>query len=106
MSEINSAQLIAQLRSMASAAGNGQAPLPEGVDQVKFSELLMKAVDHVNTSQQDVSAMREEFQSGTGRVDLAEVMVASQKAGIEFQLLMQVRNRVVEAYREIMSMQI
>lgn len=64
MSEIGSAQLLSQLRSMASAAGAGQAPLPEGVDQVRFSELLMQAVDHVNGSQQTVSQMREEFQLG------------------------------------------
>lgn len=105
MSEIGSAQLISQLRSMAAAAGSGQADLPEGVDRVKFSELLMQAVDHVNESQQTVRGMREEFQQG-GRVDLAEIMIASQKSTIEFQLLMQVRNRFINAYQEIMSMQI
>ncbi len=105
MSEIGSAQLLSQLRSMAAAAGSGQAELPAGVDRVKFSELLMQAVDHVNESQQTVSTMRTEFQQG-GQVDLAEIMIASQKSSIEFQLLMQVRNRFINAYQEIMSMQI
>lgn len=105
MSEIGSAQLLSQLRSMASAAGAGQAPLPEGVDQVRFSELLMQAVDHVNGSQQTVSQMREEFQLG-GRVDLAEIMVASQKSSLEFQMLLQVRNKFINAYQEVMNMQI
>lgn len=105
MSEIGATQMISQLRAMAAAAGSGEASLPAGVDQVKFSELLMKAVDHVNESQQTVRGLREDFQQG-GRVDLAEVMVASQKANIEFQLLMQVRNKFINAYQEIMSMQI
>lgn len=105
MSEIGSTQLLSQLRSMANAAGAGQAPLPEGVDQVRFSELLMQAVDHVNGSQQNVSQMREEFQLG-GRVDLAEIMVASQKSSLEFQMLLQVRNKFINAYQEVMNMQI
>lgn len=105
MSEIGAVQLLSQLRSMAAAAGSGEAALPDGVDRVKFAELLMKAVDHVNESQQTVRSMREEFQQG-GRIDLAEVMIASQKSSIEFQLLMQVRNKFISAYQEIMSMQI
>lgn len=105
MSEIGATQLLSQLRAMASAAGSGQADLPSGVDQVKFSELLMKAVDHVNESQQTVSGMREDFQLG-GRTDLAEIMIASQKSSLEFQFLLQVRNKFVNAYQEIMNMQI
>ncbi|MDX9741493.1 MAG: flagellar hook-basal body complex protein FliE [Gammaproteobacteria bacterium] len=105
MSEIGSAQMLSQLRAMAAAAGTGQAPLPEGVDQGRFSELLMKAVDHVNESQQTVSRMREDFQLG-GPVDLSEVMIASQKSSLEFQMLLQVRNKFINAYQEVMNMQI
>jgi flagellar hook-basal body complex protein FliE len=105
MSEIGATQMLSQLRAMAAAAGTGQAPLPEGVDQVRFSELLMQAVDHVNESQQTVSKMREEFQLG-GKVDLAEVMVASQKSSLEFQMLVQMRNKFINAYQEVMNMQI
>ena len=105
MSDISATQMLSQLRAMAAAAGSGQAALPEGVDQVRFSELLMKAVDHVNESQQTVSRMREEFQLG-GPVDLAEVMIAAQKSSLEFQMLVQMRNKFINAYQEVMSMQI
>jgi flagellar hook-basal body complex protein FliE len=105
MSEIGGAQLLSQLRAMAASASSGQADLPTGVDHVKFSELLMQAVDHVNESQQTVTSMREDFQLG-GPTDLAEIMIASQKSNIEFQMLMQVRNKFVNAYQEIMNMQI
>ncbi len=106
MSEISAAQLLSQLNSMAAAAGNG-APGQNGVqDQVKFSELLLKAVDHVNGSQQHVRELREGFQRGGENIDISQVMIASQKANVEFQLMMQARNRLISAYQDIMSMQI
>ncbi len=106
MSEINAAQMLSQLRSMAGAAGNGAAEMNGAGDPVRFSELLVKAVDHVNTSQQEVRQLREAFQAGGEDVDLSRVMIASQKASVEFQLMMQARNRLISAYQDIMSMQI
>lgn len=110
MSEISGAQMLSQLRAMAAAAagenGGVNPPAQGGPGQVNFSEMLVKAVDHVNTSQQEVSQLREAFQTGTGEVDISQVMIASQKAGIEFQLLMQTRNHMISAYKEIMGMQI
>ncbi len=106
MSEISAAQMLAQLRSMATAAGNGAAEMNGAQDPVRFSELLVKAVDHVNQSQQQVSELREAFQTGSQDVDISQVMIASQKANVEFQLMMQARNRLISAYQDIMSMQI
>lgn len=107
MSEISAAQMLSQLNSMAAAAaGNGAAAQNGATDPVKFSELLLKAVDHVNGSQQQVSELREAFQAGSENIDISQVMIASQKANVEFQLMMQVRNRLISAYQDIMSMQI
>jgi flagellar hook-basal body complex protein FliE len=106
MSDISAAQLLAQLRSMASAAG---APQPEAAarpEAANFSDLFAKAIDHVNGSQQEVQSLREGFQQGDPRIDVSDVMIASQKANIEFQLLMQVRNRLISAYQDVMNMQI
>lgn len=105
MTDINASQLIAQLRSMATAAAG--APAQTGGDaQVDFSELLAKAVSGVNDSQQQSAALKEAFQRGDEGIDISRVMIASQKASIEFQLMMQVRNRLVNAYQDIMNMQI
>ena len=105
MTDISASQLLAQLRSMAASAGGQPQPAaaPEGVN---FSDLFAKAIDHVNGSQQEVQTLRDGFIQGDPRIDLSDVMVSSQKANIEFQLLMQVRNRLVNAYQEIMNMQI
>jgi flagellar hook-basal body complex protein FliE len=46
------------------------------------------------------------FQRGSENIDISQVMIASQKASVEFQLMMQARNRLISAYQDIMSMQI
>lgn len=106
MSEISAVQLLSQLKSMAAAAGNGGEAMQGAPDPVKFSELLLKAVDHVNESQSQAKELRETFQYGSEKVDISQVMIASQKANVEFQLMMQARNRLISAYQDIMSMQI
>lgn len=106
MTDINASQLISQLRSMASAAAGAPAAAAGGPDQAGFSEMLTKAINSVNDSQQQVAGLKEAFQRGDADIDINRVMIASQKANIEFQLMMQVRNRLINAYQDIMNMQI
>ena len=73
---------------------------------VDFGQVLKGALDAVNTNQQAASRLTTSFERGTPGVDLAEVMVAIQKANISFQAASQVRNRLVSAYQEIMNMPI
>ena len=105
MTDINASQLIGQLRSMATAAAGAPAQAAGG-GQTDFSELLAKAVNSVNDSQQQSNELKVAFQRGDEGIDVSRVMLASQKASIEFQLMMQVRNRLVSAYQDIMNMQI
>jgi flagellar hook-basal body complex protein FliE len=107
MAEITAVQLLEQLRSMAAAAAgtpSQAAAAPEG--STGFADLFVKAINQVDAAQQQAQTLRDGFQRGDPRIDLSQVMIASQKANIEFQLLMQVRNRVINAYQEIMNMQI
>lgn len=69
-----------------------------------FSEMLKQAVDNVNNLQQDTSDLRNRFEMGDKSVSLADVMIASNKSGLAFDATVQVRNKVVEAYKEVMSM--
>jgi len=73
---------------------------------VDFASLLAKSVDRVDQAQRTAGAMAEQFQLGTGNVSLEDTMVALQKANISFQAMVQVRNKVVAAYNDIMNMQI
>ena len=74
-------------------------------EQPSFSSLLKQALDHVNDLQQDSSNRMRAIETGAS-TDLVGTVIAAQKASLSFQALMQVRNKVVSAYEEIMRMQI
>lgn len=104
MSEIDVNQLLIQMRAMAAqVGGQSAAPAAEG-GQADFGSLLKQSVDSVNEAQQNAGKLAEAFEVGDPKVDLAEVMVALQKANISFQAMTQVRNKLVSAYQEIMNM--
>lgn len=71
-----------------------------------FSEMLKQAVNTVDGIQQQASDLRNAYVRGEPDVDLARVMIASQKSSVAFQALTQVRNRVVQAYEDVMKMPI
>ena len=79
-----------------------QAPAEAGAPS--FSEMLSQAVDKVNETQQASTAMANAFEVGQSGVDLTDVMIASQKASVSFQAMTQVRNKLVQAYQDIMQM--
>ncbi len=67
---------------------------------------LKASLDQVNNSQNKASELGQSFEKGDPNVDLNDVMVAVQKANVSFQTAVQVRNRMVSAYHDIMNMQI
>ncbi len=69
-----------------------------------FAGELKKSLDRISDSQQQASGLAEAFELGKPGVALNDVMVDMQKANIGFQMGLQVRNRVVAAYQEIMNM--
>lgn len=68
-----------------------------------FAGLLQEAVAQTSQLQQEADALSEQVARGRSG-DLAATMIAIEKAQISFQLMLQVRNKVVEAYQEIMRM--
>lgn len=85
-----------------------QSTLKSGANEnVKgFGEMFQQAIGSVNSTQQQASSLATAFETGDPKVSLAQVMVASQKASVSFQALTQVRNRLVDAYKDIMNMPI
>jgi len=69
-----------------------------------FSDVMSQAVNKVNEVQQASSSMAEAYVKGDQNIDITDVMVASQKAGVAFDAMVQVRNKLVEAYRDVMNM--
>lgn len=72
----------------------------------KFADLMSQAVNKVNEVQQASGAMSKAYIQGDSNVDITDVMIASQKAGVAFDAMVQVRNKLVEAYRDVMNMPI
>lgn len=70
----------------------------------KFSDLLSGAVNSVNSTQMQASSLAQAYERGDPGVSLAQVMIQSQKASVSFQALTQVRNKVAQAYEDIMKM--
>jgi flagellar hook-basal body complex protein FliE len=76
------------------------------VESGGFQQAMSQALRGVSNSQNQASQMQREVQMDNPTVSLEETMIAMQKAQIGFQATLQVRNRLVQAYSEIMSMQV
>jgi len=73
---------------------------------VAFAQILKDSLARVDQSQGEAMGLAERFQLGDTKVSLEETMVALSKANISFQQMVQVRNRVIAAYHDIMNLQI
>lgn len=99
--------ILRQLQAASAlASGAPKSPETEGAVGVDFSEKLKAAIDQVNQAQQSADQLSEHFVSDQPGVDLHEVMISLQKANVSFQSMVQVRNKLVTAYQEIMNMQV
>lgn len=101
-------RLMMDMRSMQmEAMGSGKAAAASAVTETggsSFADLLSGAVNKVSDTQQAASQLANAFEIGTQGVDLTDVMISSQKASVSFQALTQVRNKLVQAYQDIMQM--
>lgn len=78
---------------------------PGAVDGPSFKDVLMKNIDQVNRLQQDAEMAIEDLASGK-RDDLDAVNMAKAKADIAFQALLQVRNKLMDAYEEVKQIRV
>ncbi len=100
----NVEQMLSELRSAASVA-QGKAPQSgQAAGGADFSQVLKSAIDQVSQAQQQAQQMSEDFASGQDNVNLQDVMINLQKANLSFQQMVQVRNKLVTAYQNIMNM--
>lgn len=74
--------------------------------KVNFSDALKASLDQVNQVQVNAETLGKNFAMGDDSVNLSDVMIAGQKANISFQTAVQVRNKLVSAYHDIMNMQV
>ena len=83
-----------------------QAPFGGVADtQKSFADSLKEAVNQVNTAQKESDHKMQELATGKTQ-NIHETMIAAEKADIALRMMVQVRNKMIEAYQEIMKMQV
>ncbi len=98
-------QVLAQMRVMAAQAQSQADPIQE-TSQASFADLLKHSVDSVNETQMEAKRLTSALETGADNVDLAQVMIAVQKSSLSFDAMVQVRNKLVDAYKTVMNMPI
>lgn len=105
-------RVLSQIRALSAQASSGAAK-PAMADKETtavagpgFAQLLKQGINQVNSAQASATQMATAFERGTPGVELPQVMLEMQKASVSFRALTEVRNRMVNAYQEIMNMPI
>lgn len=105
-------QMLSMLRATAAQAGGrtsettaatGSANATGSAD---FAKILQNSIEQVNQTQQQAEAMAANFAAGDNTANLQDVMISLQKANVSFQEMVQVRNKLVTAYHDVMNMQV
>ncbi|MGY1518845.1 flagellar hook-basal body complex protein FliE [Luteimonas sp. A482] len=78
----------------------------KAVEAPGFAQTLSNTIDKVSATQANAGALQQAFELGDPRADLARVMVAMQQSQVAFRATVEVRNRLVQAYQDVMNMPI
>lgn len=100
-------RMVALLHAHADYASGRTRPVADKAAETQgFGNVLKSSLNQVNQTQAAAEQTAKQFEMGAPNVNLGDVMVSIQKANIAFQGTVQVRNRLVAAYHDIMNMQI
>ena len=88
---------------MAEAASSRLAATGQTVG-ADFGNMLTQAINNVNSLQKTSGDLQTRFDSGDQSVALSEVMIARNKSSVAFEETIQIRNKLVESYKELMNM--
>ncbi len=107
MDRISVQSVLNEIRAMQDmASGRGTAAAAQPAESGGFSTALKAQLEQVSGAQNQATKLAQAFESGAPDVNLQDVMISMQKANISFQTMIQVRNRVVSAYQDMMNMQV
>ena len=99
---IDATNRTAPVRPLDITAAGRAEERPSGTE---FASLLQNAIGRVESTGEQAGRAVDEFLSG-GKQDLHSVALAGQKAALQFELALQIRNKIVHAYQEVMRMQL
>ena len=99
-------QMLNVLRTTAAQASGKTADSTTTSGSTDFAQVLKGSIDKVNQTQQGADQMAEKLAAGDTSQNLHEVMIALQTASVSFQEMVQVRNKLVSAYQDVMNMSV
>ncbi|MBS0372360.1 MAG: flagellar hook-basal body complex protein FliE [Proteobacteria bacterium] len=99
-------QMLSELRATSQVATGKPAQAAKAAGETDFGQVLQSAIDQVSSAQMQAQEMAKGFSSGDPNVNLQDVMVNLQKANLSFQQMVQVRNKLVTAYQDMMNMSV
>ena len=106
MSSMQISQVLAEMRALqARASGISEAPAA-AAQPSDFANLMKNSVDQVASMQNQATALSSAYESGDKSVDLTKVMLEVQKASLAFKAMTEVRNKLVDAYTQVMNMSV
>ncbi|MDB6085952.1 MAG: fliE [Gammaproteobacteria bacterium] len=106
MSSMQIQQVLSEMRAL-QARASGIAPEAAGsVLPSDFANLMKNSIDQVATMQNQASALANSYEAGDKSVDITRVMLEVQKAGLAFHAMTEVRNKLVDAYTQVMNMSV
>ena len=101
--ELTQQDLINQTAAFETRPGS-QMNLSSSASTPSIGEMMGNAINQVNDTQMHAGSLSTRYTQGDPNIDLPEVMVAMQKSSVSFQAMSQVRNKLLEAYKDIMNM--
>lgn len=107
MSDTQINAVLGQIRNLRAQLEQPLGATPPAQESAgSFGAVLGRFVEQVNSAQAASADLAARFEQGDERVSLAQVMVASQKSSVSFQAAVQVRNKLLAAYQDVMNMQV
>ncbi|WP_285406174.1 flagellar hook-basal body complex protein FliE [Luteibacter sp. ME-Dv--P-043b] len=109
MTTIDVNSLLLQMRRISAQT---EMPAIRGVGETgpaakgSFGDVLKQSIEGVSQTQAKAAQMSSAFERGDPGIDLAQVMIQGQKADLSFRAMTEVRNKMVDAYKEIMNMSV
>jgi flagellar hook-basal body complex protein FliE len=100
----NLEHMLTELRAASTITQGKSSTAAQAVGGADFGQALKAAIDQVNAAQQQARQIQNEFVAGNENVNLQDVMINLQKASLSFQQMVQVRNKLVTAYQDVMNM--
>jgi|SRR5476649_336368 flagellar hook-basal body complex protein FliE len=106
MSSMQISQVLAEMRALQGRASGISEPTAATAQPSEFANLMKNSVDSVATMQNHATALASAYEAGDKSVDLTNVMLEVQKASLAFRAMTEVRNKLVDAYQQVMNMSV